>query len=436
MLKPVDDLKPSEELSLQNDMLFLEKTIQEMIIHENLNAYIAVNLNREIDDSIPTAAVTFDSNAKDLLLKVNVAGLRKIAADNSIPFPFFFNIVLEHEFFHLMLDHLSRLKTIEAPHIIKNYGADMAVNSLIAKKYGINKSTAYDFKHVASIFIMPESYHFINDQTAEYYIKKLMDLAQEQSGSDGSIQKMIEKLLERYPIDGKDFEEISDENETGLNRAIGKLKTRTIEAINAIKSRGSGAGFDKELMDWLYEQVTVPWPKIFERLIHTGSLSKERELTYRIPNRRRTRGMIRKGRVYIPGESIFILIDTSGSMNEHDFKIFKGVLKNAVRNGYDGYIMQWDSAQQSEPVLISKFIRNSNLIISGRGGTDMTEGVRFIEKEYPHVSRVFIVTDGGTLYFTKDNPSPFPGKTHWLLTNKECYENFKTGSEDVFCMET
>jgi len=120
-------------------------------------------------------------------------------------------------------------------------------------------------------------------------------------------------------------------------------------------------------------------------------------------------------------EQTLIILDTSGSMMAADYELFMGLIKTLNSDARSFYVMQWDYEQQTEPVPVTVFMAKKKPEFHGRGGTDMQQAVLVASQRYPQYKKMVVVTDGGTPYFTKDDPSPVP--VIWVLTYNVPFNN-------------
>ncbi|MGB4201177.1 MAG: VWA-like domain-containing protein, partial [Thermotogota bacterium] len=184
---------------------------------------------------------------------------------------------------------------------------------------------------------------------------------------------------------------------------------------------GIGAGQMNWMVEWAYPKAKISWKHLLkDHLEHSGA-SGARVRTYLRSHPREGGGILLKGKTPLKMEQILILLDTSSSMRKEDYNQFIGVIKSLRSERRSFSIMQWDTARQSEPVPVERFMRLEKPRLRGGGGTNMRAGVLEASKRYPQFKRIIVVTDGHTPYFTKMNPSPVP--VIWALTSNARFAN-------------
>jgi len=221
-----------------------------------------------------------------------------------------------------------------------------------------------------------------------------------------------------------DFSDIKSAMEGATAKLKNTVKAVLDEArVSGGKYQGYGDAFSDIIMGWVYSKHMMPWGSMLKRAI-TGKRGRETRSSYSMPstNQGMKLGYLEKGKVHKRKASICVLLDTSGSMAPEDYTQFMEVLNDARRVGVDIHVTQWDySSLKLEPTPLKKYMRSEKPKIKGGGGTDMCAGVKYlVDNGYPQrygFSRVLVVTDGYTPYFTPSNPSPIP--VIWAITTEE-----------------
>jgi len=175
------------------------------------------------------------------------------------------------------------------------------------------------------------------------------------------------------------------------------------------------------MIEWAYPKVKISWKRLLKTHLTQSGSNGSRVRSYRRSHHREGGGILLKGKIVSKKEQTLILLDTSGSMRKEDYIQFLGLIKSLRNETRSFSILQWDSVRQSEPIPIESYIRLEKPWFRGGGGTNMRKGVLEASKRYPQYTRIIVVTDGCTPYFTKQNPSPVP--VIWALTSGARFQN-------------
>jgi predicted metal-dependent peptidase len=139
---------------------------------------------------------------------------------------------------------------------------------------------------------------------------------------------------------------------------------------------------------------TVPWRKVLAGMVRrVAALTTGRTTyTYSRPGRRRLPSIITPA-MRSPKVTIAVVIDTSGSMGEHDLATALAEVNGVVKAvGGRIQVLTCDAdASEAKPVRSGRDVR-----LTGGGGTDMRVGIAAAEKLTPAVDAVVVITDGWT----------------------------------------
>ena len=224
------------------------------------------------------------------------------------------------------------------------------------------------------------------------------------------------------------------------------------------KSRGLIPAQYQQMIDELFKPPVIPWYKVLSRLLHSSLINK-RDTSFIRPLKSRLAlyALGEEVALYpssrkLPGYTIGVAIDTSGSMSEEDLKLAANELIG-IADQYPGskiIVIQCDAAIEREFELVDSEEldpkRNPQITyICGRGGTDFEPPfVRFValEKVPEHVYankevyedriRDFPSKFDAVVYFT-DGIAPAPSvnlfpkcPVFWVITprgNADCAHN-------------
>ena len=402
--------------------------------------------------------------------------------------------ILLHEFFHLARDHFERSKELKGFYSMKtvNIAADLAINCTlpfylqdILRKAGGLFPNQFGFDNGLSLEQYLENILKKKDKNGDIeYAENGLEEEQRRAKKEGR-----EAKISKINIDGpqqfedvsitidelEEFEKAADEkkakgnkpNNTGQNEeksnddqesnqevqastkaypnlATSKLKNDLKKLIENLKkfgldiensrdrNAGIGSGGFGWLIDWIFKEAKIPWKKLLKNSLLGNTRSREWYRSFRRTHPRSDSGILLKGKYPFKQEKVLVLLDTSGSMGQEDYQQFFGVLNSLKKDGIEAFVSQWDYGKlHMEPTPLVSYMQHDYAQITGGGGTDMAAGVTYVYEHYPDFQRIIVVTDGGTPYFTEDNPSPIP--VIWLIT--EDYMKFENADGKVIYLK-
>ncbi|HNW46859.1 MAG TPA: VWA-like domain-containing protein [Thermotogota bacterium] len=409
----------------------LETAIQNGIKSGCFYSYILSSVDRRIDETAEVVAhVSLCPHRAEWTLVVNPILFTEILeAHPDIDRESILRAILLHEYLHIAHDHFERGFALQEKYslIERNIAADLAVNSTL------EESDKNALKEIGGLFPAQPPFNFPEGLSMEQYLALL---------SLGSFDaKISDSKLAGYAKTMKELQAFSDAlTQTAGSESVSlkdleafasqKLKARVRASVKNLKEKplpglclppGIGAGQMNWMVEWAYPKAKISWKHLLkDHLEHSGA-SGARVRTYLRSHPREGGGILLKGKTPLKMEQILILLDTSSSMRKEDYNQFIGVIKSLRSERRSFSIMQWDTARQSEPVPVERFMRLEKPRLRGGGGTNMRAGVLEASKRYPQFKRIIVVTDGHTPYFTKMNPSPVP--VIWALTSNARFAN-------------
>ena len=171
----------------------------------------------------------------------------------------------------------------------------------------------------------------------------------------------------------------------------------------------------------------LPWQTILSRYLRSTNKS---DYTFKKPNRRFMPKM------YLPSlqsqalENLTIAMDTSGSVSDKDFTYFVSELYSILRmmKPKKMTLVRFDT-QITEVSDVSTVNELKNTVFTGRGGTDPTEVIEWINKTKPKLTLIFtdgefnklgVSTKHPVIWLIHNNPdfvAPFGSAIHYGLTH-------------------
>jgi len=459
----------------------VEKVLQDGIKRNDFFSYILSAVDRKIvDDGKAPAYVALNTEKVGWVLCVDPRRFEKVLKESgqeSDRDGVLFAILL-HEFFHIARDHFSRGEVLRQSFSMMelNVAADMAVNCTLPDR--ARKS----IERTGGVF--PAQYGFPEDLQMEKYLEHMAEekrkngfpqKAKGSPGNGGEDRKKSPKNMEEWAsevlnnpdvavtiremeealekekqsqaskgsgADSEDACEIDPNAMPGLatTRLKGEIQKR-IQDLEKIgidireqlggNGRGFGSGGWDWLLEWIFPKLNLSWKKMFKNTMMGNVRSREWYRSFRRVHPRSDSGVILKGKYPLKKEKVLVLLDTSGSMSSQDYEQFFGVVQSLKQDEMPVFVAQWDYGQiKQEPIPLETYRKGNQASFRGGGGTDMVEGVNYIHEHYPEFKRVVVVTDGGTPYFTAENPSPVP--LVWVITNTDSWVDDADGT--VICL--
>ncbi len=391
--------------------------------------------------------------------------------------------IIEHEGMHVLNKHIPRLLRVianepnEMMKFVKsriwNTAADCAVNPAI----NMPRTVIINNKPWEGCF--PDIYEMEDNRSTEEYYFKLLEDAKEKAkeqqkkcdncdgkGSNkscpfsgkndtGEDQCQMPTSGNGMPIDsahggqGQDYDTVGDHSKWGdvtkevadvssLSRKIdGHIQEIIKDSVkNFQHRRGSLPGHIKDLIDSALAPPKVPYYQIIRNLIKGSRFSKFKRSLTRI-NRKRTYAFVidKENAPSIspfPGKTrdftfkIVILIDTSGSMSIDDIKEGLSGCKNIIEKDRHCTVTILENDTKLQKEYKVKRINDIQFNISGRGGTNLEEGLHRAREINPDVLLAF--TDGYCENVNEYSRKDLPRKIIWVVQKDGTVENInRTG---------
>jgi predicted metal-dependent peptidase len=293
--------------------------------------------------------------------------------------------VLYHEACHVLRAHAER-RPLDVEPGLWNLAADLEINDDLE-----GEGTVV----LPGSAVQPRHFGLAKGLLAEAYVRRLPTVRPEAatrvaSGCCGSC------------AGGRELEELELDDSCGLEEGFDAgelmvLRRRVAHAIRAAAQRSSLPGHWRRWADE-HLQPHVDWRREFASLIR-GAVADQAgavDYTYRRPSRRQAAfGPVIHPALRRPVVDVAMIVDTSGSMAEHDLALalaeLRGVLQ-ATCSSTGARVLSVDAAVQSS----QRVVRVEQVELAGGGGTDMRVGLEAVEGLRPRPSVVVVVTDGQT----------------------------------------
>ncbi|MHA2294487.1 MAG: vWA domain-containing protein [Candidatus Hodarchaeales archaeon] len=330
--------------------------------------------------------------------------------------------VLCHEVLHCALEHMIRRK--ERNQIIWNIAVDIVTNEILVQ----NKIGKQPKNTVRGTNFLPIEYfekRGLMNKSAEEVYRELITRVKKitvQIGGEGSPNFDQHHDPDEQRIAGSKSEtEEKQRTESkiadvfrGTKKSEVDWSARLSQAAVFAKSRGKlPTGIEEE-----YE-LTVkgyfPWQRLLASYIQQ---SLAHDMTFTRPNRRFVSRDLYFPAVEKSGLNVVVAIDTSGSINDEEARVFLGetfaILGQFPRINI--IVIQCDATVQDVQTYSNWDAPPAKLKIKGRGGTDFRPVFEHVEKNRIQLDVLIYLTDGYGMFPEKQ---PYLLPVFWVLTQRD-----------------
>jgi predicted metal-dependent peptidase len=289
--------------------------------------------------------------------------------------------VLYHEACHVLRAHAERCPT-GVDHGVWNLAADLEINDDLAGECGVA---------LPESAVQPQQFGLERGLLAEAYVRLLPAVCTETAGSVAAGRC-------GSCAGGHDVSSLLDQGDLppGLDEGeLVVLRRRVAQAIRTAPDSAPG-----HWGRWAHQhlQPRVDWRREFASLIRcaVADQSGAVDYSYRRPSRRQAAfGSVIHPALRRPVVDVAMIVDTSGSMTEHDLALalaeLRGVLQ-ATCSSVGARVLSVDAEVQST----QRVTRVDQVALAGGGGTDMRAGFEAVERLRPRPTVLVVVTDGQT----------------------------------------
>jgi len=364
-------MRKDEELALAGKELMLEHPFYGMFL---------IGLNKEWNESIPTAGVSkHNINYK---LVINTEFWASLSSDHK-------KGLLWHELLHIVFDHLN-LRDEFADKRLFNIAADCELNQYITPSY------------LPDGAILPSTFPNLQLERkagTNYYYNMLLD-----NQDDPDVQNMMGDAGDMHGT-WEEFDNLSESEKKLLkSQAEYQLKEAAEECL---KSRGQLPG---EIAH-IYKRITEVTPSKFNwraylRRFAGNSYIVETKLSRKKLNKRYPDA---PGMKFKPKKHILVAIDTSGSVSNDELIEFFNEIRHIHKTGTEITVLQCDTQINS----IEKYDPKKDVRVQGRGGTEFDPVIDYYNKNSKRFTCLVYLTDGEC--YTTITPR---GRMLWVISSK------------------
>jgi len=385
---------------------------------EGLYAGILFRCARQISEEIPTAGVAYIN--KKFRLWANPEFMAPLSRREQLA-------IMKHEALHLVFQHCTTRRTEDKRlHIIDNYAADCAINSLLDPEElpegGIIPGKAFspvkpeiwdkwsedqrDFHMKLSAFI--ESLPL--GESREWYFNKFLE---NQEVMEGLKTPSLQEVLEELGFDEHGNWTGEDDGGEEAEAARAKLKEIIARATEDCQKSGQWGSVPVEVQERIIEslQPEIDWRKQLRNWVGMTRRGN-RSTTWRRANKR-CPGLMPSARLAWTA-SIGVFIDQSGSVSDAELAEGWGEIAGMARRRQIDAI-PFDTEIQEEHI---QEIKRGSVFDPSRvkaGGTCFSAVMDYAKKKRKDYDGIIIFTDGEAA----DPGPPLRGQRRlWLLSSK------------------
>ena len=352
----------------------------------------------------------------------------------------FYRGILKHELLHCALNHLIR-DPKRSSQKLSNIVMDALINREIQEfKYlNIPRVTPEELILVGTneglLFPSEKGEGLTWEQYYDFLVQFIKDKEKENGNKEdkeGNEDCDIESKLINNIADYQGYTQqhsgtitegdLKQVTENELPPVIEKIVEEINRSIDEFcKSRGTMFSNMIEKLRIKRSKPIVKWEQILRQFIKQGNCILSKDYSYKRRDRRT--GLPPGGKYMLKGGSVYILIDSSGSISDKELQIFGSEIYQLVKK-YQMYYKIWTySTNISNPVDIHE-LKRGNLEISTRGGTDLCNVLKELREQKVKPPDMWIIlTDA---YDRIPEPKEFvKGKILFLLSEDYSETSFK-----------
>lgn len=386
----------------------VNKTSIKLIINEPFYGHFFMGLVKQIDDNIPTMAVSLRGRSS-LFLLTNTTFWNSLSPEHRYG-------VVKHEILHILFKHLFMMDKFGNKYVF-NLAADILVNQYIASN------------QLPKGGIVLEAFPDLNldrEETVKYYYDKLTSFIKEQQALDDQFQKEQEEKnngdgnaqnekqnnkpsqrpaneswenLKPYldPMNEaqrqhEQWKLMKDLSQAELDLIEGGLNDYIKGTVERLKTYGNlPAGIQAYIEELLATmKPTVNWKRVLRLFTENASSTYLQNTLKKVSKRYGT----------IPGikikkrQKILVAVDTSGSVNLDDLQEFFGEMYHIWKEQAEIIVVECDTDIHH----VYNYNGKMPEFVHGRGGTDFNAPISYSNEK---------VKPDAIIYFT-DGYAPIP----------------------------
>ena len=402
----------------------LSEHVHRLLMNEPFFAAFSRRIHKRPSDQIQTAGVIVNKQTQQFEMLYNPEFFSKLS-DNHI------TGILKHEFYHIILEHVTSRLPSDGLKMIDNIAMDLAINSYLHNELPSENDPGPMMpsgKPMMGCFPGEGAFeHLPKYKTYEWYLNALKDMKDESdsNSSDGD-SPGGDGFGDAEPID--DHSGFGHDQEGGtMEIAKERLKQNIKAAANEANAKSNGWGsvsqdIRKKIMDFV--SPSIDWRKVLCYFIKTSERADRRSTPRRI-NRRFPK--IHPGKRIRRQAKIAISIDQSGSVDDGMLSLFFSEL-NKLSELATYTIIPFDTRVDESLVYTWKKGQRRTWERVMCGGTDFDPPTKYVnEKGF----------DGHIILTDMMAPKPISSRCQrmWMTTEEYASNPYFSTSERVIAIK-
>lgn len=401
-----------------------------LLMREPFFAALSRRIDKTESTSIPTAGVRVNPHTAQFELLYNPEFMGALKPEHQLG-------VLMHEFYHIILEHVTGRKPADGLQRIDNIAMDLAINGLpeMAGKLPCEADPGpimYDGEPMKGVFPGEGPFaHLPARKSYEWYLEALKDMADKQEdGEPGEGQPGDGQPGDGDPFGGADSFDDHDQFGGADSTTKDIAKERLKEAIKqaaeeAEKSRNWGSvshSMRQDILDRV--QTKVDWRKVLRYFVKTSQRADKRSTPRRL-NKRFPK--IHPGKRVRRQAKIAISIDQSGSVDDQMLAAFFSEL-NKLATIAEFTVVPFDTEVAVDKVYTWKKGQTKKTERVMRGGTCFNAPTKYVNDGN---------FDGHIVLTDLCAPKPIASKCQrmWMTTKQHAARPYFQTNERVIAID-
>ena len=400
----------------------LSDKVVSLLREEPFFASFSRRIQKRPSRDIPTAGVRVDKATQQFEMLYNPDFFAALSDE-------FIVGVLKHEFYHIILGHVTLRKPESGLKKIDNIAMDLAINSYLARELPTEKNPGPPINGSPMKACIPGEGPFKDlpsHMSYEWYLEALKDMPEQQGAGepeDGEGNFGGMDSLDNHD----DFGDGSSPGDPSDAIAKERLKQHIKNAVQEAASKPNGWGTIpadmRELIKKSYSS-TIDWRAVLRYFVKTSERSDRRSTPRRI-NRRFPK--IHPGKRIRRHAKIAISIDQSGSVDDNMLSLFFAEL-NKLSELASFTIIPFDTRVNEDLIYVWKKGETRDWERVMCGGTDFNPPTKYVnEKKF----------DGHIILTDLMAPKPIASTCQrmWMTTEEYANQPYFTTSEKIIAIK-
>ena len=400
----------------------LSDKVVSLLREEPFFASFSRRIQKRPSHDIPTAGVRVDKATQQFEMLYNPDFFAALSDE-------FIVGVLKHEFYHIILGHVTLRKPESGLKKIDNIAMDLAINSYLTRELPTEKNPGPPINGSPMKACIPGEGPFKDlpsHMSYEWYLEALKDMSEQQGAGepeDGEGNFGGMDSLDNHD----DFGDGSSPGDPSDAIAKERLKQHIKNAVQEAASKPNGWGTIpadmRELIKKSYSS-TIDWRAVLRYFVKTSERSDRRSTPRRI-NRRFPK--IHPGKRIRRHAKIAISIDQSGSVDDNMLSLFFAEL-NKLSELASFTIIPFDTRVNEDLIYVWKKGETRDWERVMCGGTDFNPPTKYVnEKKF----------DGHIILTDLMAPKPIASTCQrmWMTTEEYANQPYFTTSEKIIAIK-